>query len=200
MVWFENVFSRFMIPCSALKDSSINTSGSGIPRQDLCWTVRFITSLFDLGNELKSHLPMQVAVLPALNGWGNSRAGFRSIRWWQRLWFMCHLSFPAISKHLSLQAHHHLQEASAHSKHASRLNPTCYLQVQPLKETTHRCNKATELCPTGCVPVTRNQVFFEHFCLAFQCHFQSVLLLQLLKKEILQLRWRGAHSTVQTRT
>lgn len=91
------------------------------------------------------------------------------------------------------------QEAPAHSKHASRLNPTCHLQVQPLKETTHGLNKATELCPTGCVPVTRNQVLFEHFCLAFQCCFQSVLLLQLLKKEILQLRWTGADGTVQTR-
>lgn len=83
-----------------------------------------------------------------------------------------------ISKHLSLQAHHHLQEASAHSKPASRLNPTCHLQGQPPKEATHRFNQASELCPAGCVPVLRNQVFFMHFCLVFNVvsslyHFHS---------------------------
>lgn len=44
MVWFENIFNRFITLCFVLKDSSINTFVSGIPCQDLCCNVRFITS------------------------------------------------------------------------------------------------------------------------------------------------------------
>lgn len=45
MVWFENIFNRFITLCFVLKDRFINTSVSGIPCQGLRFNVRVITSL-----------------------------------------------------------------------------------------------------------------------------------------------------------